>query len=85
MGNHRNAIDPLRLNTASIHAQTCQITLGIMQPVRCVAVARERRSSVAMPRRRNGEPLSQLLIRLDQAIAKALYEDVFTDEINVSR
>jgi len=32
--------------------------------------------------RRKGETLVQLLTRLDQAIAKAYTENVFTDEIN---
>jgi hypothetical protein len=32
--------------------------------------------------RRKGETLTQLLIRLDLAIAKAFNEDTFTDEIN---
>jgi len=32
--------------------------------------------------RRDRETLAQLLTRLDQAAAKALDEDVYTDEIN---
>jgi hypothetical protein len=32
--------------------------------------------------RRRGETLTQLLARLDLAIAKAFTEDIFTDEIN---
>jgi hypothetical protein len=32
--------------------------------------------------RRRGETLTQLLTRLDLAIAKAFTEDIFTDEIN---
>jgi hypothetical protein len=35
--------------------------------------------------RRDGETLAQLLIRLDQAIGKALEQDIFTDEINTKR
>jgi hypothetical protein len=35
-----------------------------------------------MLRRRQGEALAQLLTRLDQAIAKAFDEDIYTDEIN---
>jgi hypothetical protein len=35
-----------------------------------------------MLRRRKGETLTQLLIRLDLAIGKAFTEDVFTDEVN---
>jgi hypothetical protein len=32
--------------------------------------------------RRPGETFAQLLARLDQAIDKALTEDIYTDEIN---
>ena len=35
-----------------------------------------------MLKRRRGETLLQLLTRLDQAIAKAIHDDIFTDEIN---
>ncbi len=35
-----------------------------------------------MLRRREGGTFAQLLTRLDQAIAKALDEDIYTDEIN---
>jgi hypothetical protein len=56
-----------------------------MQPVGCVTVAGVGRSSLAMLRRRDGELLAQLLIRLDQAIGKAICEDIFTDEINTKR
>ena len=62
-----------------------QITLGIMEPVGCVAVAGEGRQSVAMLRRRDGETLKQLMTRLDLAIARAMTDDVFTDEVNPSR
>jgi hypothetical protein len=33
--------------------------------------------------RRDGETFSQLLRRLDLAIARALVDDIFTDEVNV--
>jgi hypothetical protein len=59
-----------------------QIVLGIMKPVGCVAVAGEGRHSVAMLRRRDGETLMQLMTRLDLAIALAMTDDVFTDEVN---
>jgi len=39
-------------------------------------------TGVAMLKRRKGENLAQLLTRLDLAIAKALDENVYTDEIN---
>ncbi len=59
-----------------------QITIGIMPPVGCVAVAADGRHSIAMLRRRGDETLAQLLTRLDQAIARAFHDDIFTDEIN---
>jgi hypothetical protein len=59
------------------------ISIGIVPPVtECVAVAHEGRHTLAMLVRRKGETLTQLLTRLDFAIARAQTEDVFTDEIN---
>src|SRR6202008_4243613 len=59
-----------------------EITVGEKFPMGCVAVAHDGHNSLAMLTRRKGESLIQLLVRLDQAIAKANKEDVFTDEIN---
>ena len=59
-----------------------EITIGVVRPVGCVAVASDGYNTLAMLRRRRGESLIQLLTRLDQAIAKANAEDVYTDEIN---
>ncbi len=59
-----------------------QITVGVMEPVGCVAVASEDDNTLAMLQRRKGETLLQLLARLDQAIDKALTLGIFTDEIN---
>jgi hypothetical protein len=39
---------------------------------------------LAMLVRRDGETLAQLLSRIDQAVAKALDKDIYTDEINPS-
>lgn len=50
--------------------------------VGCVATASDGHNALAMLAPRRGEILPQLLTRLDQAIAKALTEDVYTDEIN---
>jgi hypothetical protein len=58
------------------------ITVGQMDPVGCVAIANTDDGCLAMLRRRQGETLAGLLTRLDQAIAKAFYENVYTDEIN---
>lgn len=59
-----------------------QITVGALRPVGCVAVANDEDNCLAMLVRRKGETLAQLLARLDLAIAKALTEDIFTDEVN---
>ncbi len=59
------------------------ITIGIIPPLNeCVAVAHEGRHTLAMLKRQKGESLSQLLSRLDLAIARAQTDDIFTDEIN---
>lgn len=59
-----------------------QITIGALYPIRCVAIANDGNASLAMLVRREGETLTQLLIRLDAAIALAYDEDKFTDEVN---
>ena len=59
-----------------------EITIGVLSPVGCVAIATDGHNTLAMLHGRRGETLAQLLARLDQAIAKALTEDVYTDEIN---
>lgn len=59
-----------------------EITIGSKYPVGGVAVATDGHNCLAMLRRHDGETLAQLLTRLDQAIAKALDQDIYTDEIN---
>lgn len=59
-----------------------EITVGEKYPVGCIAIAHDGHNTLAMLKRRKGETLNQLLTRLDQAIAKAYDEDIFTDEIN---
>jgi hypothetical protein len=59
-----------------------QITLGNVRPVGCVAVAHDGRQTVCMLLRREGETATQLLTRLDLAIAKAFTEGTRTDEVN---
>ena len=48
-----------------------EITVGMLHPVGCVAMATDGHNSLAMLKRRRGETLAQLLTRLDQAIDKA--------------
>ncbi len=59
-----------------------EITVGVLRPIGCVATACDTDSTLAMLVRRKGETLTQLLTRLDLAIAKAYDEEIFTDEIN---
>jgi len=59
-----------------------EITVGVLDPVGCVAVATDGHNSLAMLIRRPGETFAQLLARLDQAIDKAPTEEIYTDEIN---
>ena len=59
-----------------------EITIGMLRPVGCVATAADEDCTYAMLLRRRGESLSQLLVRLDQAIDKAFTLGLFSDEIN---
>ena len=59
-----------------------EITVGVLHPIGCVATANDSHNCLAMLVRRRGESLTQLLTRLDRAIAKAFNEDIFTDEVN---
>jgi hypothetical protein len=59
-----------------------EITVGILNPVGCVAVATDGHNTLAMLKRRPDETLAQLLTRLDQAIERAWMEEIYTDEIN---
>lgn len=81
-GVDENAPAPLALSNIAELIGYGQITVGALRPVGCVAVANDEDNCLAMLVRRKGEPLAQLLARLDLAIAKALTEDIFTDEVN---
>jgi hypothetical protein len=59
-----------------------QITLGNVRQVGCVAVAHDGRQTLSMLLRRDGETVTQLLTRLDVAIARALTQGIRTDEVN---
>lgn len=48
-----------------------EITVGVLNPVGCVAVATDGHNSLAMLKRRPGETPMQLLARLDQAIERS--------------
>jgi hypothetical protein len=59
------------------------ITIGVVPPLKeCVAIAHEGRHTLTMLKRQKGESLTELLSRLNLAIARAHTDDTFTDEIN---
>jgi hypothetical protein len=58
------------------------VSIGDIPPVPCAAVAADESIMLAALLRREGESLSELLDRLDDAIGKAFDEEIYTDEIN---
>jgi hypothetical protein len=58
------------------------ITVGVLHPSGCVAIAHDGDHTLAMLLRRPDEALAQLLARLDRAIDKAIIDNTYTDEIN---
>ena len=86
LGQHASAQNPRRStmclpNIAEL-IEYGQITVGVLRRAGAVAVASDGHNSLAMLVRRQGETLDALLTRLDQAVDKALNEEIFTDEIN---
>ena len=77
-----SAAVPLSLPNIADLISDGEITVGVLRPVGCVATATDGHNCLAMLVRRRGETLAQLLARLDQAIDKALTDDIYTDEIN---
>lgn len=59
-----------------------EISVGRVPPVDCVATATDEDNCLAMLQRRPDETLYQLLVRLDNAIARAWDDGYLTDEIN---
>ena len=78
----RRSVRLVPANIAALIGNGGQITLGALDPIKCVAIATDEASCLAMPQRRSGETLQQLLERLDAAIDRAWTADQFTDEIN---
>jgi hypothetical protein len=59
------------------------INIGYIAPLNeCAAVAAQQRQVYAQLIARGGERLTDLLGRLDAAVAKVIDEDIYTDEIN---
>ncbi|TYC50781.1 hypothetical protein ETQ85_24945 [Zoogloea oleivorans] len=74
-------IEGLHLPHIEAFLEEGEITLGLMSPVGYVAIAADSSNALAMLKRRFGESLPDLLLRLDAAIAYALKEGDFIDEI----
>jgi len=79
-----NTSDPIAdlLPSLARFIEDGEVTIGIVDPVGCVATAADEHASLAMLVRRKNETLTELLTRLDYAIGLALTEDIFTDEVN---
>ena len=77
-----SADHPLHLPNVAELIKDGEITIGVLRPIGCVAMASDGHNTLAMLVRQKGETLAQLLTRLDLAIATAFTEDIFTDEIN---
>ncbi len=59
------------------------INIGAIAPLNaCAAVAAQQRNVFAQLLAEEGEQLTDLLDRLDAAVAKAIYDGIYTDEIN---
>jgi hypothetical protein len=58
------------------------ITIGAIPPVQCAAVASDEYNMLAALRRRPRESLTELLDRLDAAVAAAEDGENYIDEIN---
>jgi hypothetical protein len=81
----RKPIAPTSLPHIAELIENGQITIGVLNPVGCVAIANDEHSNLAMLVRRQNESLEALLTRLDHAIDKAINEEIFTDEVNRRR
>ena len=58
------------------------VSLGRIAPIECAAVASDEYAMLAALVRRNDETFMDLMLRLDTAVAKAIENGEFTDEIN---
>jgi hypothetical protein len=58
------------------------LSIGSIGPIPCAAVASDEDSMLAAAVKRPGESLTELLLRVDAAIDKALNDQEYLDEIN---
>jgi hypothetical protein len=68
-------------NITSLVANAGHVTIGHIAHIECAAIAADEHTVFATVVRREGESVAELLQRLDEAIGRALYEGVFTNEV----
>ncbi|MBK9466756.1 MAG: hypothetical protein IPO20_02040 [Gammaproteobacteria bacterium] len=56
--------------------------VGYVSPIPCAAIASDQHNMLAAPGAPSREALTELLGRLEAAVAKAYDEQIYTDEIN---
>jgi hypothetical protein len=69
-------------NIEALIAEGGNISIGRIRPIPCAAVASDDHDMLAALVRRPSESFTDLLQRLDAAVAKAVDDREFTDEIN---
>jgi hypothetical protein len=77
-----NAAGSALANVQAIIDGGGQIMVGTIAPIKGAAVTHDGKKTLAMLRRRPHEPISELLARLDAAIATAQSTGCRIDEIN---
>lgn len=73
--------DPLRNIQAFVDGTRGQITIGEIPPIRSAVLAAEGKKVRVALLRREKESVSDLLLRLDAALEKALSSDTVIDEV----
>ena len=69
-------------NTRWLNENGGNVELGLVGLVDCAAVASDEHSMLAALVRRPGESLDDLLIRLEEALDRAVNHEEYIDEIN---
>jgi hypothetical protein len=81
-GSNHAGSSALYANIEAVLRDGGQILIGTVHPIRGAAVAHDGHKTLAMLRTRPQEPLFDLLLRLDTAIATAKSSGQRVDEIN---
>lgn len=75
------ATDPLRNIQAFVDGTRGQITIGEIPPIRSAALAAVGKKVRVALVRRDQEPISEFLLRLDAALGQAISTDTVIDEV----